>query len=759
MMKNSKEERTIITIYVKQSLCMLLKDIRCEHSNSSESSWLGFLIHTCRRHAIFQRFKQGLCFLYVILVCFFVQTAFGMRGFTTENIPREREYEAAFKELVSPEICRRRLRQLTEEPHLAGTENSRQVAEYIRDEFESYGLTVQIYEYQVYLPHPLEVSVEMVSPTEYQAIGKEASWEWDKDSYETELVPGYNAYSPDGDVTAELVYVNKGLPVDYEILSEKGISVKGKICISRYGGSYRGVKAKVAGDNGAVGLILYSDPADDGYMHGDVYPRGPWRPADAIQRGTVKYIFQHASDPLTPGWAATEDAERLTIDEATDLPEIPVIPLAYRDAEPLLKALAGPNVPRKWQGGLPFAYHIGPGPARVRLKIRCEHSQRPIYNVIATLEGEEYPDQWVILGNHHDAWVYGAADPGSGTTSLLEVARCLSELAKTGVRPKRTIVFAAWDAEEFGIIGSTEWVEELKTTLKQNAVVYLNVDIAATGGDLYVGAIPSLSSLIHEVTQNVTDPGTLKSVYDSWKTRQGKEIPQIGNLGSGSDHSPFIGHVGIPAVSMGFDGPYGVYHAMQDNFYWMEHFGDPTFQYQAAMAKIWGLLALRLANADILPFDYENYATELITPLKLLQNAGSKAKIASEVKRLDALLTNWQAAAASMHQTLNRHLTAGDLPASQNTLESGVLQLEKINRRLYNLERNLTDDAGLPLRPWFKHLIYAPGLNTGYAAVIFPGVHDALEAKDDEELRAQLDRLAEAFERMIEGINKIRALL
>lgn len=672
----------------------------------------------------------------------------GIQGFTAENAVVEKQYEEAFKTLVSPEMCRHKLRRLTEEPHLAGTENSRKVAEYLRDEFENYGLQVQMYEYYVYLPHPLEVYVTLVSPTEHLAINKEASWKWDKDSYETEIVPGYNAYSPDGDVTAELVYVNKGLPEDYQILRALGISVKGKICIARYGGSYRGVKAKVAGDNGAAGLILYSDPADDGYMRGDVYPRGPWRSDDAIQRGTVKYIFQHASDPLTPGWAATKDADRLTIAEATDLPKIPVVPLAYRDASPLLRELGGPNVPAKWQGGLPFAYHIGPGPAKVRLKVQCEHINRPIYNVIATLEGTEYPDQWVILGNHHDAWVYGAADPGSGTASLLEVARCMGELAKAGMRPKRTIVFAAWDAEEFGIVGSTEWVEELKATLKQKAVTYLNVDIAATGGRLYVSAIPSLRGLIREVTQHVTDPGTLKSVYGSWQAAQGKEVPQVGNLGSGSDHSPFVGHVGIPAVSMGFDGPYGVYHAMQDNFYWMEHFGDPTFQYQAAMAKIWGLLALQLANADILPFDYERYATELMTPLKLLQNSSSKNRIAKEVEKLGSLLAEWQKVAGALRQELDTYLTSGDLS-----------QLEEINRRLYQLEQNLTSEAGLPLRPWFKHLIYAPGLNTGYAAVIFPGVHDALEQGDAAEVHAEIARLAEAFTRMIQGLNEIRALL
>ncbi len=673
---------------------------------------------------------------------------FGMRGFTTANTLIQEQYEAAFQEQISAERARYKLQHLSQDPHLAGTENSRKVAEYLHDAFENYGLKVQMYEYNVYLPYPLEIRVELVSPTEYVAFGKEASWEWDKDSYETEIVQGYNAYSPDGDVTAELVYVNQGLPEDYQILRDQGVSVNDKICIARYGGSYRGVKAKVAGDHGAVGLILYSDPGDDGYMRGDVYPRGPWRSADAIQRGTVKYIFQHASDPLTPGWAATEDAERIPITEATDLPQIPVVPLAYRDAEPLLKALAGPNVPEDWQGGLPFAYHIGPGPAKVRVKVRCEHSTRRIYNVIATLEGTAYSDQWVILGNHHDAWVYGAADPGSGTAALLEVAESLGKLAKMGMRPKRTIVFAAWDAEEFGILGSTEWVEELRSTLQQKAIAYLNVDIAATGRRFYVSAIPSLQALIREVTQKVIDPWTLKPVYESWKIRQDKEVPQIGNLGSGSDHSPFIGHAGIPAVSMGFGGPYGVYHAMQDNFYWMEHFGDPTFQYQAAMAKIWGTLALQLANADILPFDYETYATALMTPLKLLQNACSKNKIAKDIGELDRLLTEWQHAAGSLNRELARYLALDDLSA-----------VMEINQRLYQLEQTLTIEAGLPLRPWFKHLIYAPGLNTGYAAVVFPGVLDALEHADDTAVHAELDKLVTALTQMIQGINEIRRML
>lgn len=666
-----------------------------------------------------------------------------IRGFTPKNASQQLQTETIFKDLVSIESCRTNLRRLTEEPHLAGTENSQKVANFLKDQYQSYGLKVKIYEYQVYLPHPLEILVELVSPIEHVAANKETGWQWDKDSFRTDIVPGYNAYSPDGEVTAELVYVNKGLPQDYQTLQNFGISVEGKICIARYGGSYRGVKAKLAGDNGAVGLILYSDPADDGYMRGDVYPRGPWRSADAIQRGTVKYIFQHASDPLTPGWAATEDAERLEVEEATDLPKTPVIPIAYKDAKPLLEALSGPNVPRSWQGGLPFTYHIGPGPATVYMKVKCEHKIRKIYNVIATLEGSEFPDEWVILGNHHDAWIYGAADPNSGTTSLLEIARCLGELAQQNIHPKRTIVFASWDAEEFGILGSTEWVEHLKQELRKKTVAYLNVDISATGPKFYASAIPTLKQLVRDVAQEVIDPRTLKSVYDVWNNGHKNKKPKVGNLGSGSDHSPFVGHVGIPAVSMGFDGPYGVYHAMQDNLYWMEHFGDPTYQYQVAMAHIWGIMALRLANADILPLDYRLYAEELLSELEILKNGSF-----IDIQKLRSLLIDWENSAAVLNKKLKEY--------TETDKEGDIAE---INRRLFQLERLLTDTDGLPLRPWFKHLIYAPGLNTGYAAVVFPGVVDAIQQDDDARVQDAVDRLANAFQRMDNGLNEIIFLI
>ena len=689
-----------------------------------------------------------LSYLTIITFPLFAQTSSILRGFTPASSISQKKYEEAFKQLTSPEICRRELRHLTEEPHLAGTENSYRIAQYLYNKYQEYGLDAQIYEYEVYLPYPIEVRIEMIAPTRYLAIGKEESWEWDKDTYDTDIVAGYNAYSPDGDVTADLVYVNRGLPDDYRKLSDMGISVEGKIAIARYGGSYRGVKAKIAGEQGAVGLIIYSDPADDGYIKGDVYPKGPWRSADAIQRGTVKYIFQYAGDPLTPGWASTKDAHRIPISEATDLPQIPVAPLAYRDAEPLLRALAGPNVPQHWQGGLPFAYHTGPGPAKVHLKVRSEHKNRSIYNVIAKLKGVKNPDQWVIVGNHHDAWIYGGADPGSGTASLLEVARCLGQLAKQGYSPKRTIVFASWDAEEFGILGSAEWAEDLKTELQQKAIAYLNVDIAATGTEFYASAVPSLKTLVREVTQSVMDPQTHQTVYEAWREDQENHVPRVGNLGSGSDHSPFIGHLGIPAVSMGFYGPYGVYHAMQDTFYWMEHFGDPTFRYHVAMTQIWGIMALRLAGADILPFDYAIYADELLSYLKALQNENKQSIITKEnPERLRALLRQWEKVAAKVHGTLRIRLENGEIG-----------ETAEINRSLQDLERILTSESGLPMRPWFKHLAYAPGLYSGYAATVFPGIQDALEMKDEKQAAIEVDRLAEVFQRMIESLERIASM-
>ena len=686
-----------------------------------------------------------ICCFMVVAFPLFAQTSSSLRGFTPAHSKFQKKYEKAFKQLTSAEICRQELRHLTEEPHLAGTENSYKIAQYLYNKYQEYGLEAQIYEYEVYLPYPIEVRVEMISPTHYLAVGKEDSWKWDKDSYETNIVSGYNAYSPDGDVTADLVYVNRGLPNDYGKLAEMGISVEGKIAIARYGGSYRGVKAKVAVEQGAIGLIIYSDPADDGYMKGDVYPRGPWRSADAIQRGTVKYIFQYAGDPLTPGWASTKDAHRLPIAEATDLPEIPVAPLAYRDAEPLLKALAGPNVPESWQGGLPFAYHTGPGPAKVHLKVRSEHKNRPIYNVIAKLEGIENPDQWVILGNHHDAWVYGAADPSSGTASLLEVARCLGKLVKEGYTPKRTIVFANWDAEEFGILGSAEWTEDLRDELQQKAIAYLNVDTATTGTKFYASAVPSLKPLVREVAQTVIDPQTHQTIYEAWQQNQENYVPWVGNLGSGSDHSPFIGHLGIPAINMGFYGPYGVYHAMQDTFYWMEHFGDPTFRYHVAMTQIWGIVALRLAEADILPFDYAAYASELLSHLKALQNENKHSTITkNRPERLRALLREWERTAEDLHRSLVIRLESEEL-----------VETERINRSLQHLEQILTSESGLPLRPWFKHLAYAPGLNSGYAASIFPGIQDALEMNDEKQASIEVDRLADVFQQMIKALKQI----
>ncbi len=658
-------------------------------------------------------------------------SAQAITGFSDAGAERERVTEAAFQALVSGDSCRSQSLRLTEEPHVAGTPASLAVADYIASQYASYGLDVTPYDYEVYLPHPRRVHVQMVAPAPgYVVQGREESWEWDKDSF-APVIAGYNAYAADGHVTASLVYVNRGMPEDYDALAAMGVSVAGRVCIARYGGSYRGVKAHVAEERGAAALLLYSDPADDGYVAGDVYPRGPQRPEDAIQRGTVKYIFVHASDPLTPGWASTPTARRLTRDEATDLPNIPVAPLSYGDARPLLAALAGPTVPAEWQGGLPFAYHVGPGPAVVEIDVASTHENRPIRNVIAMLPGTELPDEWVILGNHHDAWTYGAADPSSGTAALLEVARCLGLLAKDGIRPKRTIVFASWDAEEFGILGATEWAEDLADELRVKAVAYLNVDIAATGVNFGASAVPSLKRLAREVTRDVIDPETLGSVHDAWAGRQGAEEPSLGSLGSGSDHSPFIGHLGIASLSMGFHGPYGVYHAMQDNFYWMENFGDPGFRYHATMARVWGLIALRLANADTPPFDYAAYAGELLAASDaLVDEYPDRLGGSDRVARLRGAIRRWAAAAG---------------PAAAGTAPTDI----------YRIERLLTTPEGLPRRPWFKHLIYAPGWRTGYAAVVFPGVRDALDAGDSPQLDTQLDILIAACDRVADALEAL----
>ncbi|HUS11966.1 MAG TPA: M28 family metallopeptidase, partial [Pyrinomonadaceae bacterium] len=552
-------------------------------------------------------------------------------GFTPEGSAEERRWEEEFRSVPQPGSAREHLRRLTAEPHVAGTKEDYATAIYVRDQIRSYGIPSELNEYEVLLPYPKQPGiVEIISPRRERLAIKETVIAEDPSSTNAKIIPLFNGYSPSGDVTAPLVYVNYGLPPDYEALKKAGVDVKGKIAIARYGNSFRGVKAKVAQDLGVIGLIIYSDPADDGYMQGDVYPKGPWRPANSAQRGSVQFLSTAPGDPLTPGRPAKPGVPRLKMEEVTTLPRIPVQPISYGDARRLLEPLRGPVRPKGFQGGLPFPYHVGgTGYVRVHLKTVMDYQVRKIWNVISRIDGDEEKERWVIMGNHRDAWTFGAVDPNSGTTAMLEAARAFGTLLKKGWKPRRTIVLCSWDGEEYGLLGSTEWVEDNAVELKQKAVAYLNVDSAVSGSNFGVSSVPSMWKLIRGATRDVTDPKSGESVYKQWQDRAREQRPdpeltdaetgtdtaiaeaRIGALGSGSDFTPFLQHLGVPASDMGFGGDYGVYHSAYDSFYWMSHFGDPNFVYHVAAAQLWGTVVMRLADAAGLPLDYRDYASQV----------------------------------------------------------------------------------------------------------------------------------------------------
>jgi N-acetylated-alpha-linked acidic dipeptidase len=655
-----------------------------------------------------------------------------------------RAWEKLFLNVPNPDSARRHLRVYTEEPHMAGTEQDHQTALYTRDRMREYGINANIVEYYVWLPYPKEISVEMIAPTPFKATLVEEGVPEDKDSYDTHATPIFNAYSASADVTAQLVYVNYGVPADYKKLDEMGVSVKGKIALARYGHAFRGVKAKVAEQHGAAGLLIYSDPADDGYGQGDIYPRGPYRSASSAQRGSVIYTFQYAGDPLTPGVAATKDAKRLTPDQAESLPRIPVQPLSYKDAAPLLEALGGPNVPRGWQGSLAFPYHIGPGAAEVRLKVDCDYQIRKIWDVIGEIKGASDPQQLVIIGNHRDAWVYGAVDPNSGSASMLEIARGFGELLKQGWKPARTILMGSWDAEEFGLIGSTEWVEDNADLLSKHAVAYINVDVAVNGLNFSIAGVPSLTAFAHSAMSEIIDPKTGHSVLEAWAQRQRNERPelakradtdlQIGYLGSGSDFTPFLQHIGVPSLDMGFNGPYGVYHSKYDSFHWMEKFGDPTFSYHVALAKLWGLMTMRLASLSVLPFEYGNYGEQIEKYLDDIEKSAKETSFEIDLKDV-------RRAAGEFHQAADRY---SQMIARAHPTGAA---LKSINETLFRVERAFIDPGGLPLRPWYRHVVYAPGYYAGYDAEIFSGLQQAINEKDNARARAATAQIVAALER------------
>jgi N-acetylated-alpha-linked acidic dipeptidase len=671
-------------------------------------------------------------------------------GFTTERAAAERRWEEQFRAVPSPASAREHLRRLTLEPHIAGSKEDYATAVYVRDQLRSFGLPAELKEYQVWMNYPnVPTVLELITTRRQKLDTREAIVAGDPTSSNPKITPLFNGYSASGDVTAPVVYANYGLPGDYEELKKAGVDVKGKIVIVRYGNSFRGVKAKVAQDNGAVGCIIYSDPADDGYMQGDVYPKGPWRPVASGQRGSVQYLFDYPGDPLTPGQPAIPGVPRLKLDEVTDLTRIPVQPIAYDVAKQIIAPLKGPVRPRGFQGGLPLAYHVGgTDDVKVRLKTDMDYKQRTIWDVISRIDGSDQKDRWVVLGNHRDAWVFGAVDPNSGTSAMLEVGHGLGQLLKSGWKPRRSIVLCSWDAEEYGLIGSTEWAEELAGELKQKAVAYLNLDAAVSGPHFGASAVPSLNKFIRETTKDVKDPKTGKSVYEQWQdfTRDSRTEEErhmggearISPLGSGSDYTPFLQHLGIASTDMGFGGDYGVYHSAYDSFYWMDHFGDPGFVYHVAAAQLWGTMALRLADADGLSFDYTDYANEIREFFReAVKIAGWRnLSNAFDEKAMNSAIDDFAKEAERIEKARQDAIRSDDRP-----------KLARINDALMNAERQFIDQRGLRGRAWYKHEIYAPGIYTGYAAQPLTDFRQALDDRNAANAKEGLDRIVEAVKR------------
>ena len=670
-------------------------------------------------------------------------------GFSPERVAPQYRWEEQFRAVPTPQSAREHLRRLTREPHIAGTKEGYDTAVYVRDQLRSYGISADLKEYDVWLNYPNTPSVlELITTRRQRLSTHEAIVPGDPSTSHPKITPLFNGYAASGDVTAPVVYANYGLPNDYEALKKIGVNVKGKIVIVRYGNSFRGVKAKVAQDQGAIGCIIYSDPADDGYMQGDVYPKGPWRPVASGQRGSVQYLFDYPGDPLTPGRPSIPGEPRLKPEEATNLTRLPVQPIAYDVARTILSQMKGPLRPRGFQGGLPFAYHIGgTSDVKVRLKTDMDYKVRKIWNVVARIDGNEEKDRWVILGNHRDAWVFGAVDPNSGTTAMLEVGRGFGQLLKQGWKPRRTIIFCSWDAEEYGLVGSTEWAEELATELKEKAVAYLNLDAAVSGPHFGASSVPSLWKLIRAATRDVKDPKTGKSVYQQWQDRARENRPegekvtreaQIGPLGSGSDYTPFLQHLGIPSTDMGFGGDYGVYHSAYDSFHWMDQFGDPGFRYHVAAAQLWGTLAMRLADADGLQFDYTAYAGQLVDYFHevMVMNVNRNLVDSLDGRPMEAALKDFKKEAESIEKSRQDAIR-----------DSDRAKLAKINDALIQAERQFIDPRGLRGRAWYKHQIYAPGFYTGYAAQPLTDFRQALDDRNTANAKESLERIVEAIKR------------
>ncbi|HLI93366.1 MAG TPA: transferrin receptor-like dimerization domain-containing protein [Puia sp.] len=699
-----------------------------------------------------------------------------LTGFTERDARRQLDLETRFDGYLRAADIDSGIRIMAARPHHVGSPGDRAVVDYISGKLKSWGYDVNVETFYVPFPTPRERLLEMTAPTLFRASLAEKPLKEDATSGQTsEQLPTYNCWSPDGDVTGELVYVNYGIPEDYDYLQRLGISVKGKIVIAKYGRSWRGIKPKVAQEHGAIGCLIYSDPADDGYYAGDVYPKGAFKNEWGVQRGSVLDMPIYPGDPLTPGVGATKDAKRLDRSEAPTLLKIPVLPISYHDAEPLLRSMDGPVAPADWRGALPFTYHIGPGKTRVHLKLAFNWDMKELHDVIARLPGSEWPDEWVIRGNHHDGWVNGAADPISGQAAMLEEARAVGELVKTGWRPKRTIIYCAWDGEEPGLLGSTEWVEGHAAELQQKAVIYINSDDNGRG---YLGVEGShaLEPFMNEVARDVIDPETHLSVAERMQVRDlvnaanrgllkkdlfEKKSFTIGAMGSGSDYSPFIQHLGIPSFNLGFGGedPGGDYHSIYDSYDDYRRFKDPSFQYGVALAQTAGRTTLRMADANLLPFDFralyktiDGYSKDLMAAVDQMRETTNLTNRLIRNHRFDEATDT---AYHLMQPPVREEVPFLDFSSLQNALDGlekvtdrladslatsrlAETPSQAVNEALFKAEQQLLSDKGLPRRPWYRHTIYAPGFYTGYGVKTMPGIREAIEQRNWKEAQEQI---------------------
>ncbi len=698
-----------------------------------------------------------------------------MMGFSPQAEQTEAAWEAKFNAIPQPDSIRRFMKVLSAQPHTIGQPYQHYLARYILAQFKSFGLDAHIESYRVLFPTPVERQVEMIAPTRYTLKLKELPVPGDPTSGQAGQTPTYNAYSPDGDVTGELVYVNYGLPRDYAELAKLHISVRGKIVIARYGHAWRGIKPKVAAEHGAIACLIYSDPRDDGYFQGDVFPKGPYRPPEGVQRGDVAdEAATWPGDPLTPGWASTPGAKRLTMAEASPVfAKIPTMPISYEDATPLLKALGGPVAPENWRGALGFTYHVGPGPATVHMKLKFDWGQHTVNDVVAVIPGSEWPSQWVLHGNHYDAWVNGADDPVSGTSTVLEDARAFGELLKEGWRPKRTILLFTWDGEEPGLFGSTEWAEQHAAQLERNAVAYINSDSTDTNV-LGVEASHTLEKFFNQIARDFNDPVSGKSLYEAMRERELKNAKsagmrqaiesradlRFGALGSGSDYSTFLDHLGIASANLGFEGgsPGGVYHSAYDDFYWYTHFGDPTFAYEQTFARVMGVTLMRLADAPVLPFDYTDFADTMalyVEQLKQLRDSTPSAP-SFDFTLLDAALARLKQAANDYARAYQSAMQSGSV------FQKSLAELAALNQAIYEVDRKMDTAQGLSdgrVGGWYKNQIYAPGVYTGYGVKTLPAIRENMEQGHWDAARQGEQVIAGVFEAMAAQIDLARSRL